>query len=104
LLRMLSEKYGTDLFVFLNQFEIKTNYNDCLDLALKIYRRQFKVHYSIYDGNGKQLYGDVAVVDFPSNTNDTSEIIKENFQKIADAIVQHVPGKKAGAPVSHNGQ
>ena len=40
LLAGLAEKYGTDLFVFLNQFEIITHYDDCLDLALKIYRRQ----------------------------------------------------------------
>lgn len=94
LLSVLSDKYGTDLFVFLNQFEIKTNYDDCLDLAMKIYRRQLKVHYSIFNVDGKQLYGDVVVVDFPSNTNDTREIMKGNFQKIAEYIFKTIPKKK----------
>ncbi len=93
LLKMLSAKYENDLFVFLNQFEIKTNYSDCLDLALKIYRRQLKVHYSVFDATGKQLYGDVAVVDFPSNTNDISEIMRGTFPKISDYIVKSIPKK-----------
>ena len=45
---MLSEKYGTDIFVFMSQLEIKTNYDDCLNLALKIYQREIKVHFAIY--------------------------------------------------------
>ncbi len=94
LLTLLSQKYGADLFVFLNQLEIKTNYDDCLDLALKIYRREIKVHYAVYDAFGKQLYGDVAVVDFPSNSNDIKQIMQANFLKIAEYIVQTIPKKK----------
>jgi len=94
LLAKLSEKYGADLLSFLNQFEIKTQYDDCLDLALKIYRRELKVHYSIFDVSGKQLYGDVVVVNFPSNTNDITEIMERNFPKISDYIVKTVPRRK----------
>jgi hypothetical protein len=90
LLAKLAEKYNTDLFIFLNQFEIKTHYDDCLDLPLKIYRRELKVHYSIFDVTGKQLYGDVAVVNFPSNSNDISDIMVRNFPKISDYIVKTV--------------
>ena len=94
LLTHLAEKYGTDLFVFLNQFEIITNHDDCLDLALKIYRRQMKVHYSVYEVNGKELYGDVAVVDFPSNSNDTREIMLKNFYTLTEYIAKTIPTKK----------
>ncbi len=94
LLQMLSEKYGTDLFVFLNQFDIVTNYSDCLDLAMKIYRRQLKVHYSVFDASGKQLYGDVAVVDFPSNSNDVNNIMEKNFPTLAEYIAKTIPKKK----------
>ena len=87
---MLKDKTGSDVFVLLNQFEIITNYNDCLDLALKIYRRQLKAHYSVFDADGNQLYGDVAVVDFPSNANDVREIMSRNFPKIAEAIAKNV--------------
>jgi hypothetical protein len=94
LLKIFSEKYGTDLFVFLNEFDIVTNYSDCLDLAMKIYRRQLKVHYSIFDATGKQLYGDVAVIDYPSNSNDVNDIMQKNFPKVADYILKTIPKKK----------
>jgi len=90
ILTKLAEKYNTDLFVFLNQFEIKTHYDDCLDLPLKIYRRELKVHYSVFDVSGKQLYGDVAVVNFPSNSNDINDIMMRNFPKISDLMVKTI--------------
>ena len=55
---------------------------------MKIYRRDLKVHYSIFDKTGKQLYGDVAVSHFGSNTNEVKEIINENFQTISDYILK----------------
>jgi len=98
LLTRLGEKYDADLFVFLNQFEIVTNYSDCMDLAMKIYRRQLKLHYSVFDITGKEVWGDVAVVDFPSNSNDIREIMEMNFPKIADYIGKTIPQKKAAVP------
>lgn len=90
LLPDLARKYSADYFIFLNELDIKTNYADCLDLALKIYQRDLKVHYSIFDRNGKQVYGDVAVVKFPSNSNDVDEIIAGNFPGISEHIIASV--------------
>ena len=70
------------------------------DIALKIYRRKLKLHYSVFDVSGKQVYGDVAVVDFPSNSNDIAEIMQQNFPKIGESIVQHLPRKKAPVALS----
>ncbi len=86
LLKALSEKYGADLFVFINQFEIKTDYNDCINFQLKIYEREIKVHFSVFDKYGKQLAGDVAVSLFPSNSNDPGEIMTGNFPSISSYI------------------
>lgn len=83
----LSKKYNADYIIFLNEIDIKTHFDDCLNLALKIYRRDLKVHYSIFDKTGKQLYGDVAVSHFGSNTNDVNEIINENFPTISEYIL-----------------
>ncbi|MBP6333984.1 MAG: hypothetical protein KA444_00830 [Bacteroidia bacterium] len=87
LLPDLSRKYETDYFIFLNELDIKTNFEDCLDLALKIYQRELKVHYSIFDRSGKQVYGDVAVIKFPSNSNDVDVIIASNFPLLSDQIL-----------------
>jgi len=94
LLQIYSKKYGTDLFVFLNQFEIITHYNDCYDLALKTYRRELKVHYSVYDAAGRQVYGDVAAVNFGSNSNDVGDIIQKNFPAIGNYVYNHIPPKE----------
>lgn len=87
LLSDLSEKYGANYFIFLNEIDIKTNYNDCINLALKIYNRDIKVHYSIYDVSGKLVYGDVATVHFPSSTNTVKDISAGTFPEIAKQIL-----------------
>ncbi len=84
----LSKKYNANYIIFLNEIDIKTHFDDCLNLALKIYRRDLKIHYSIFDKSGKQIYGDVAVSHFGSNTNDVNEIINENFHVISDYILK----------------
>lgn len=87
LLPDLAKRYDADVFIFLNELDIKTNFKDCLDLALKIYQREIKVHYTVFDRNGKQLYGDVAVAKFPSNSNDIDEIMNSNFPVLSDHIL-----------------
>lgn len=86
LLKDLAEKYSTNYFIFLNEIDIKTHYDDCINLSLKIYSRDVKVHYSIYDVSGKLIYGDVAVVHFPSSTNSVREISAQTFPHIARQI------------------
>lgn len=90
LLPDLARKYTADYFIFLNELDIKTHFDDCLDLALKIYQRELKVHYSVFDRNGKQVFGDAATVKFPSNSNFTDEIINKNFPLISDQIISSV--------------
>jgi hypothetical protein len=84
----LSKEYRSDYIIFLNEFDIKTHADDCINLALQIYRRDLKVHYSIFDKNGKQVYGDVAVAYFDSNSNDVKEISEKNFPVISDYILK----------------
>lgn len=83
--RMLS-KYKADMMVSINQFEIKTNYNTCLDIANKIYRREVLVHYSVFNSRGKEVLGNYAVAYFPSDSNRDSEIAERCFPEIAREI------------------
>jgi len=94
LLAMYSKKFGADLFLFLNQFEVITHYDDCYDLALKTYRREIKVDYSVFDATGKQVYGDVATVSFSTGLNDINEIIAKNFPVISNYIYKNIPPKE----------
>lgn len=90
----LNEKYGTDLFVFINMFEIKTDYENCVDLQSKRYGRELTVHFSIFDKTGKQIYGDKVSVQYDSSTNDITEIIKSNFPLVADYMTWNLPERK----------
>ncbi len=83
LLPFLAQKFNADYFLFINQFELHINHNDCIDLANKIYNREIKVHYSVFNAEGKQIKGDKIIARFPSNEYDVNEIIRKNFPQIS---------------------
>lgn len=85
-LKSLHEKFATDIFVFISQFEIKTNFSRCLDLANRVYQRDLFVHYSIYDSNGKLLAGNVASAHFPSSSSRVGAIMHDCFPSIAAQV------------------
>lgn len=93
MLTFLKQKYGTDLFLFINQFDLVTDYEHCLDRATKTYERDIRVHFSVFDYTGKQLAGDVAIVHFPSNSNDMIEIMRSNFPVISEYLASNLPRK-----------
>lgn len=84
-------KYDLDYYVFINQFEVKTNYAHCLDRAAQNYERSFVVHYSIFNRNGDQLTGNRLKVYYESNSNNIDKIIKDNIPKVARQIMNHLP-------------
>ncbi len=93
MLTYFSEKYGTDLFLFINQFEIKTKYEKCLDRAINNFTREILVHFTIFNAAGVQLYGDVVKVNFTVQTNDINSIIRNNFPLIGDYLSGNLPKK-----------
>jgi len=104
MLEYLHDKYGTELFLFLNQFNMVTDFAHCLDRATNTFERELAVHYSVFDYHGKQLAGDVAIVKFPSNSNDITTIIRSNFPIISNYLAGTMPGhvKLAADPKDAN--
>ncbi|MBI1191984.1 MAG: hypothetical protein GC205_02250 [Bacteroidetes bacterium] len=88
------DRYGTDLFVFLNQLEIRTNYAHCLDRATNTFVREISVHYSIYDVSGKLFASDVVTVMVSSNTNDLYEVMARAFPVLSAAVVSGLPAPR----------
>lgn len=86
----LQEKYNTDLFLFINQFELITNYNHCLDRTANYFERKVIVHYSLYNAQGKQLKGDAVTVTFSSGQTNVDDIIGKNFPVIAEYLNQSI--------------
>ena len=89
-LNYLFQLYQSNYIVSINQFEIKTNYNSCIDIANKIYRRELLIHYSILKANGKQVRGNFCMEFFPSSTNSDREIVERTFPGIASSIQKEI--------------
>lgn len=89
-----NKKYNTDYYIFVNQFEVKTNYENCLDRAAQNYERTFTTHYSIFDATGKQIAGNKFRTHYNSNSNNVSQIVNDNMKKITDRILADLPPPK----------
>ncbi|MCE2846877.1 MAG: hypothetical protein LW707_07575 [Sphingobacteriales bacterium] len=90
LLPDLRKTYGGDWVVSINQLDIRTNYNSCLDIVNGVYTREVMVHYSVFDPRGKEVRGDYALATFPSNDNRLGVITEGCFLHIAEEIRSNV--------------
>ena len=91
LFKELYDQYQADIFVFITQMEIKTNYSSCMDIANKIYRREVMLHFTIYDKEGRLLAGSYATSFFPSNENNANKIIGDCFPELARYVAGCLP-------------
>ncbi len=86
-----NNQYGIDYYVFINQFEVKTVYENCLDRAAQNYERNFLVHYSIYDSKGELVSGNKVKVLYNSNMNDVQRIVSDNMPTMAQRVLSDLP-------------
>ena len=87
----LHQQYQSDYYLFVNQFEIFTDYTNCIDRTTQNFVRNFRVHYSIFDAKGEIIAGNKVLIPYVSNVNDINKIIKENLPKIANRILADLP-------------
>lgn len=85
LLTYLGQKYGSSIFVFINQLDIKNN-PQSYDVNTDTYKRDVTVHYTIMDKTGKYLSYGIATSSFSSTINDPEKISKNYFAPIGTAI------------------
>jgi hypothetical protein len=98
----LFEVYGTELFLFLNQFEIDTRFDDCIDFDNKIYNREIKVHYDLYRFDGTLLDGGVLITTFPSSVNSVNEITRKYFPDMTESFGKKIPTRSTEASTAEN--
>lgn len=102
MLKYLSGKYGTGLFVFINQLNIEKAADvDYRDLEAENYKREIKVHYTIIDWNGNDIYGGAEKYYFSSRINDMNKIIKGMFQTVAQQITSRLPLSADISPIEY---
>jgi hypothetical protein len=86
---LLFAKYKTDLFVFINQLEIKATQSvGPSQLGDGNGNRKIIVHYTVYTHNAKEINSGIAVEEFDATLNNPKKIIEKHFSKIAALIVQ----------------
>ncbi len=92
LLPNLNQKYKASHYVFINQLDIKRSADKRYVASEEQYKREIKVHYTIFDNSGKQVSSGAIKSRFPSNQNDMDKIIKLQFPLIAQRIVSNLLG------------
>jgi hypothetical protein len=90
LFKELSEEYEASYFVVLTQLEIKTHYNECIDIANRVFRREFLVHFSVFDAQGNQTGGTAVSYEADSNINSINKITASVFPELVEKIRAHV--------------
>lgn len=92
LISYLTSKYDVDMFVFVNQFELKKSFVEGSDVAYGTYGREVVIHYTILDNKGVQLYGNRSSDKIFEKQDNINEIIAKTFPVISSDVYSHTPG------------
>lgn len=85
----LHNKYKTNLFLFINELDIKALNGSPADINSNS-SRKIVVHYTVYTYDAKEINSGIAEVDLPANINSPSKISSSYFSKIADIITARI--------------
>lgn len=85
----LHNKYKTDLFLFINELDIKALNGSPADMNANS-SRKIVVHYTVYTYDAKEINSGIAEIDLPANVNNPSKISSSYFSKIADIIAARI--------------
>ena len=78
--------------MFINELDIEAAADASQNgLSSLSYKRKVKVHYTIFDKNGKEIHGGASIVYMPSTTNDMNRIINNYFPQLTQNIADNVP-------------
>ncbi len=88
LLPNLNKKYQASNYIFINELDIKKSANDVYAASEEQYKREIKVHYTIFNASGKAVSSGAIKSRFNAGQNDVNKIIKVQFPLIAQRIVE----------------
>jgi hypothetical protein len=86
LFQIIANDYDADYFLVLTQLEIKTHYDECIDIASRIFRREFRLHYAVFDAGGNQLAGNYASADVGSGVRNINQISESVFSDLVRKV------------------
>lgn len=85
-------KYKSDIFIFINQLDIKASNSGGPADANSVSDgfRKLAVHYTVYTFDAKEINSGIAETQFPSAINDPKKIVNSYFSKIAQIITERI--------------
>lgn len=85
----LTGKYKTNVYLFINELDIKALNGSPADFNASS-ERKIIVHYTVYTSDAKEINSGVAEVALPTNVNSISKISQVYFSQIADIIASRI--------------
>ncbi len=85
----LSGKYKTDLFLFINELDIKSLSGTPGDFSTST-SRKIILHYTVYTVDAKEINSGIAEVNLPVSINNPSKIISTYFAQVADLVATRI--------------
>ena len=85
----LSGKYKTDLFLFINELDIKSMNSVPGDFSSTA-SRKIVLHYTVYTVDAKEINSGIAEVGLPVNVNNPAKIIGTYFAQLADQVTARI--------------
>jgi hypothetical protein len=97
LVSALRSKHKTDVFVFINQLDIRSAATTDPTLASSAGNRKITVHYTVFTADGTEINSGIAEEEFSPELNNPKKVIDRHFSRIASTITKRV-SKKLGEP------
>ena len=89
-LKEIASRRNVDYFLFINQFDIKTDYRDPYISGQRNVQRLMRVHFSIYNTNGEFVSGNYASTKVPIYEDDKERIVNQYFPDIMRQIIKKI--------------
>ncbi|MBI3519018.1 MAG: hypothetical protein HY062_06630 [Bacteroidetes bacterium] len=85
----LGGKYKTDLYLFINELDIKMLNGSPADIS-STSTRKIILHYTVYTLDAKEINSGIAEVNLPTNVNSPAKIINTYFAQLAEMVVSRI--------------
>ena len=89
-LKEIATRRNVDYFLFINQFDIKTDYRDPYLSGQRNVQRLMRVHFSIYNTEGEFISGNFASTKVPIYEDDKEHIVTQYFPEIMRQILKKI--------------
>ncbi len=89
-LKEIALKRNIDYYLFINQFDIKGNYGDPYLSGNSKSKRNIKVHFSLFNSDGKLIHGSFGQNEIPFSLDDKKDVSNLYFPEIIRQIVNNI--------------